>query len=159
MTPEEYQRIKEAEKEHLRQLKKLKEAVRLLKRRQAVNQALEEMATGAHDSFDVHEEMVDKLALETARHEAHLEIALEEAAHKDDAEAPAPARATETPEALEEDLLKERAKTLLRQMKQQMGTPDAPRSSPAPNQPSESTEHPTPPEQDLPEKTLGRMKP
>jgi hypothetical protein len=36
MSPEEYQRIKEAEKEHLRKLKELKSAVRLLRRRNAV---------------------------------------------------------------------------------------------------------------------------
>ena len=114
MTPEEYQRFKEAEKEHLRALKKLKEQARRARRRKSVNQALENMVGGVQDSFDVHEEMVDKLAIETARHEARLEIAMENAALE---ETPRSQTPTRSPEELEEELLKERAKTLLEQMK------------------------------------------
>ena len=85
MTPEERERFKEAEKEHLRALKKLKEAARQTRRRASVNQALANMAgaLGQEDSLDVHDEMLDKLALDTARKEARMEIALENAALKE----------------------------------------------------------------------------
>ena len=172
MTPEEYTRFKEAEKEHLRALKKLKEQARRAQRRKSVNQALANMVGGAQDSFDVHEEMVDKLAIETARQEARLEIAMENAALEETARSQTPTRSQEE---LEEELLKERAKTLLEQMKLQMGmaTPPAPEETPSKTlskhavqkrlpaeterPASEATEKPSPPV-DRPEKTIGRMK-
>ena len=99
MTPEEYKRIKEDEKEHLRALKKLKQTARLLERRKSVNQALGNMVGGSKDALGTHEEMLDKLTLETAQQEARLEIALENTTLKD---------ATGTPvrslEQLEEDV-------------------------------------------------------
>ena len=47
MTPEEYEKFKEAEKEHLRKLKALKQKTRQLRRQQSVNQALDNMVGGA----------------------------------------------------------------------------------------------------------------
>ena len=168
MTPEEYKRFKEAEKEHLRALKKLKEQARQAQRLKSVNQALANMVGGAQDSFDVHEEMVDKLAIETAQQEARLEIAMENTALEETARSQTP---THSPEKLEEELLKERAKTFLEQMKLQMGMATPPEETPSktlskhavPKRPSaktpasEATEKPLPPV-DRPEKTIGRMK-
>jgi len=166
MTPEEYQRIKEAEKEHLRALKKLKETARLLERRKSVNSALGDMVGGAQHTQDVHDEMLNKLALETAQQEARLEIALENA--RLDETSPAEA-STRAPEALEEEMLKERANLLLKQMKLQMGIPPeektgtADQTPPASSQPSaKSSSSPAPakpsPPSDRPEKTIGRMR-
>ncbi len=170
MTPEEYKQFKEAEKEHLRALKKLKEQARQAQRLKSVNQALANMVGGAEASFDVHEEMVDKLAMETARHEARLEIAMENTALEENARSQRPTRSQEE---LEEELLKERAKTLLEQMKLQMGMATAPEETPSktlskhavPKRPSAETETPASeateklsPPVDRPEKTIGRMK-
>lgn len=167
MTPEERERFKEAEKEHLRALKKLKEAAHQTRRRASVNQALANMAGALgqdDDPLDVHNEMRDKLELDTARQEARLEIALENAALKEaateQAEAPKP-----SPAHLEEETMKARAKTLVAQMKLQMGmaTPDAEDQAAPPSktigkkQPTEAETKPSPPS-DRPEKTIGRMK-
>ena len=168
MTPEERERFKEAEKEHLRALKKLKEAAHQTRRRASVNQALANM-TGAlgqeDDPLDVHNEMLDKLELDTARQEARIEIALENAALKEvvaqQAEPPRP-----SPAQLEEETAKARAKTLVEQMKLQMGmvTPDAeeqtlasPSKTIGKKAPPEAETKPSPPS-DRPEKTIGRMK-
>jgi hypothetical protein len=155
MTPEEYQRVKEAEKEHLRKLKELKSAVRLLRRRNAVNQALGDMASGPQSARDVHEEMVEKLAIETAQKEARMEIALE------NAQLEAAEEATGTPtrsiEELEEEMLKERAKSLLKQIKLEMGTlTEAPASASSAATPKERIATPEIPKAD---KTLGRPAP
>lgn len=165
MTPEEYERFKEAEKEHLRALKKLKEAARQNRRRASINQALGDMA-GAVEKvpLDVHDEMLDKLSLDTARQEARLEIALENAALREAAAQGAEPDAR-SQEDLDEEMLKARAKTLLEQMKLQMGitTPDtppqtaAPPKGTAPKAASEAEAKPSSPS-DRPEKTIGRMK-
>ena len=168
MTPEEYKQFKEAEKKHLRALKKLKEQARRAQRRKSINQALENMVGGAQNSFAVHQEMMDKLAIETAQQEARLEIAMENTALEETARSQTP---THSPEKLEEELLKERAKTFLEQMKLQMGMVTPPEETPSktlskhavPKRPSaktpasEATEKPLPPV-DRPEKTIGRMK-
>ena len=173
MTPEERERFKEAEKEHLRQLKKLKEQARLAQRRASVNKALSDMAGALKqddDPLDDHTEMMDRLALETAQQEARLEIALENAALEEAAQHEARSQ-----EELDEEMVKERAKMLLEQMKLQMGmapppaqdampektiskhavapTPPAEPETPA----SDAAEKPSPPV-DRPEKTIGRMK-
>ncbi len=168
MTPEERERFKEAEKEHLRQLKKLKQAAHQTRRRASINKALSDMAGALgqeDDPTDAHNEMLDKLELDTARQEARLEIALESAAQKEAAEASERAMAQ-----LEEETQKTRAKTFVEQMKRQMGiaAPDAGEADEAekPALPSktigkkaspEPEAKPSPPS-DRPEKTIGRMK-
>ena len=97
MTPEERERFKEAEKEHLRQLKKLKEQARLAQRRASVNKALSDMAGALKqddDPLDDHTEMMDRLAIhaeqEAIEEKAHAgiiphgvaEVMLEEMAHE-----------------------------------------------------------------------------
>lgn len=161
MTSEEYQRIKEAEKAHLRKLKELKQAVRQLERQRSVTEAMEQL-TSSQDTLDENAAMVEQLAIETARQEARLEIALEEAEQQAEA----------TDEELEEEMVKLRAQNLLRRMKQEGASPkdeersghsdDDPVQAHQPDAPKasspEPSEHPTPPpEDDLPEKTIGRM--
>ncbi len=163
MTPEEYERFKEAEKEHLRKLKQLKKAAHQNRRRASVNRALGDMASAIQeDPLDVHNEMLDKLQLDTARQEARLEIAMENAALKD----AAAQEATPSPEELEEEVMKAKAKTLVEQMKLQMGmtTPSASEEPPPPapktaaSKAAPETEAKPSPPSDRPEKTIGRMK-
>ena len=141
MKREEFERIKEAEKAHLRKLKELKQAALRLGRQQRLTRAVDEIAGAADDPMGTHEEFVEKLAFEAARSEAKLEMALESQAEKA-AEADA-----EAAEALDEEaLVKARARDLLRQMKQQMGVPDAEATAPAAEADAPAA----------PEKTLGR---
>ncbi|WP_456427755.1 hypothetical protein [Rhodocaloribacter sp.] len=157
MTPEEYQRIKEAEKEHLRKLKALKRTVRRLERQKKLNQALENITGGRERVLDTHEEMMEQLAMETALSEARLEMALEAEQAVTEAEARA---------AMEEDLQKARARELIRRIKLEVGSSEAapdPPSRRAKTSPAEAPAEPEPdapaPPQGLPEKTIGRMKP
>lgn len=154
MTPEEYQRLKEAEKEHLRKLKELKTAVRQLERQKRVGRAIEGITETPRNLLDENASLVEQLALETARSEAKLDIALETAAEKD-ASRPAES-AAEQDARYEEDLRKERARQLLQQLRDEVGSsstsaPVAPKAADAKAPASDS-----PP---LPDKTIGRMKP
>lgn len=165
MTREEYERIKEAEKEHLRKLKQLKQAAQGLERQQRLNQALGAISS-AHDALARNDELVDELTRETAQHEARLEIALE-AAETLETERQA---AGQTPEALDDELVAIKAQQLLRQLKQELDAPPgtsrsnatekpqmaSPTSSPkaAPKEVSDTS-----PDTPLPDKTIGRMKP
>ena len=167
MTPEERERFKEAEKEHLRALKKLKQAAHQTRRRASINKALSDMAGALgqeDDPTDAHNEMLDKLALDSARQEARLEIALENAALKD------AAAETRSVEKLEEETRAARAKTLVEQMKLQMGMAASPteeeKEEEKPALPSKTIGKKASPEpeakpslpSDRPEKTIGRMK-
>lgn len=156
MTPEEYERIKEAEKEHLRALKKLKKAVRDLERSKSIAHSVTKMSSTSQSALETHEEMVDKLALETAQHEARLEVALESAGEQ-----------AQKQERLEElrkadaDLQKERAKDLVEQLRREMevpetGTPPTPRSTGPERQATDDSDETA--EGPVPEKTIGRMR-
>ena len=108
MTPEEYERLKEAEKEHLRGLKKLKETVRMLERQKNVSRAVSEMTSSMQEKLDEHADIMDKIAAESALSEARLEIAMEASEQADRV-------AQEIQD--EEEVAKVRAKELVRQMK------------------------------------------
>ncbi len=159
MSPEEYERIKEAEKAHLRSLRHLKERARALRRRRSLGGALGRIA-GAQHVLDAGDEAADRLARETAHHEARLHVALEGA-----------------PDAPEEATRRRRAQELLAQLKAELGVlpppsnperrspesetaadapPDAaaPPSQPAPRPSKKASED----EKNLPEKTIGRMR-
>ena len=167
MTPEEREKFKEAEKEHLRQLKQLKQKAHQARRQSSVNKALADMAGAIgqeEDPLGTYNEMLDKLEMDTARQEARFEIAMESAALKEaaeqaEADKPSPAQ-------LEEETAKARAKTLVEQMKLQMGmatpdaeekTPEAPQKTIGKQAPPEAETKPSAPS-DRPEKTIGRMK-
>lgn len=122
MTPEEFERIKEEEKAHLRKLKALKEAARTLGRQQRVTQVLERMVEVSKDVLHKSEDLVDRLTHETARQEARLDIAMESADERNAAR-----DAEEQLERAEEELAEARAKATLREMKQQLGVPEASR--------------------------------
>lgn len=111
MTPEEYERFKEAEKQHLRKLKELKKAVGKLEREKSIRTAFENVGAGPADMLDRQKDLVDRLAMETAKHEARLEVALESAE-----EAAREAQAA----GLEEELQRDRAQALVRQLKREL---------------------------------------
>ena len=170
MTPEEYERIKEAEKKHLLAVKKLKEKLRQVERQNSVNKALNEISNApGEDLLNTHEQMVDRLAMDAIHQEARLEIAL--SAEKDMEKQAAESADTEKSDA---ELEKIRAQELVRQMKIQMGLENLKRKQePDPNvreskqsadslnleedsaagkQPGDSSSS-----NSLPDKTIGRM--
>ena len=162
MTPEEYQRIKEAEKEHLRALRKLRKAVRDLERSKSIASSVTRMGSSSESVLDTHRELVDKLAMETARYEARLEVALDSAG--EDAEK---MRQAEELERMDAELQKERARGLVDRIRGEIQAGD---DVPEPNEgvggESDNTEVRTPrsksaaaesPGGKLPEKTIGRM--
>jgi len=156
MTPEEFDRIKQAEKEHLRKLNKLKQVHRELERQKKVTDAVTDMTSSMQEKLDVHSDMMDKIGTESALNEARLEMALESSDQAD-------LVAQEMKD--EQTLAKEKAKELVRQMKSGSDldldepTPDhkagpsrsASKDSDQPDAESDDKE--------LPEKTIGRMKP
>ena len=108
MTPEEYERFKAAEKEHLKKLKELKRAVQVLDRQRKIQSALNDISQASTDALETQADMVERLAMETAEQEARLEIALDSAAEQ--------AKAVPD-EALEEELRQARARALVEKMK------------------------------------------
>jgi hypothetical protein len=155
MTPEEYERIKEAEKEHLRALKKLKKAVRDLERSKSIARSVTKMSSTSQSALETHEEMVDKLALETAQHEARLEVALESAGEQ----ALKQERLEELRKA-DADLQKERAKDLVEQLRREMEVPETTipttRSTGPEREATDDSDETA--EGPVPEKTIGRMR-
>ena len=152
MTPEEYDRIKKAEKEHLRKLKKLKDAHRQLERQKKMTDAVSEMTTSMREKLDVHADMMDKIGMDSALNEARLEMALESSEK-------AELEALEWKD--EQELTKAKAKELVRNMKtgKYVGLegPEGGTAGKSSDEPKSSEQDDQ--EKDLPEKTIGRMKP
>lgn len=165
MSPEEYQRLKDAEKEHLKKLKELKQAVKVLERQKKIQSELEKMSRASDDALQAQSEAVERLALETAHQEARLDVAMDSTPPPSD-------------EALEEELRRARAQSLVERLKQSMveedldlddtdlvdqeRRPSAERRKPlekgrasAGNSTGEAAENPT--TEARPEKTIGRM--
>lgn len=149
MTPEEFNRLKEAEKDHLRKLKKLKDTARMLERQKNVSRAVTDMTTSMEAKLSEHTDIMDQIAADAALSEARLEIAMESNEKADRV-------AQELKD--EETLSKERAKQLIRQMKAESGEESKISSARAQTESKKKT-----PKKDqaenLPEKTIGRMKP
>lgn len=186
MTPEEYERFKDAEKAHLRQLKALKKAVRLLERQKKIQSSLADMTRSSAEALEAQEEMIDRLALETAQRQARLEVALESGSDAENTKRADPIRS----ERADEELHRARARALVEKLKRssdptaaperersprtertQPGSTerDGPRSTeptrPASREPADSPPagppeadaNPTRGRTDRPEKTIGRM--
>lgn len=156
MTPEEYERLKEAEKEHLRKMRRLKQAVHELERQKKVSKAVRGITDEPRRLLDEQEELVDRIAMEAAMSEARLDIALESADAKAAVE---PERIS--PEEADEELRRVRARELVKRMRaedapdgrsqEEASAAESPSPDPVPD------EDPAPPS--LPDKTIGRMKP
>ncbi len=156
MTPEEFEKIKAAEKDHLRKVRKLKTVVKQLERQKKISGALNELTSSMREKFDVHDEMMDRVAIDSALNEARLEIALETSEEAD--------RNAQLAQD-EADLARVRARQVIDQISEDDGSVDAAPSSAEPEtdhtESSRVRQRPDRPEKrdDLPEKTIGRMKP
>lgn len=114
MTPEEFERLKEAEKAHLRKLKALKQQHREAQQKKGIFDALKGIVRP--DLDDVHDEMVDKLTMKNIESEARFEVALENADLAEDALEKAAREEAEL-----DELRKAEAEALVRQMKMEAG--------------------------------------
>ena len=161
MTPEERERLKEAEKAHLRQLRALKQQYREAQRKKGLLDALQGMVRP--DLDEIHEEMVDKLSRQNIEAEARFEVAMEDAGLTED---PLERAAREAAER--EALRTAEADALVRQMKQEMGGGEAARPEtatptgaksigrpPAPDAPEAERPEVTKPDEPNPEAPLG----
>jgi len=142
MTDEEFERLKAAEKEHLRAQKRLRTTLDAVKRRTQSQRVVQRMKRGAERLLGETESLVDTLRQAVARGTARLETALDDASSPD----------VSLDEA-EEVLRDERAEALLRRYKAAQSTTG--RSSSAAEPPDEPDSDSTP---DGPEKTIGRMR-
>ena len=145
MTDEEYQRIKEAEKKHLRAKKRLQRTLKALKQRNEVQGVVQRMKQGATRLLSETESLVDSLRQSMARSEARFELALDDEQIED-----------EDLHAAEEELREERAEATVRRMKEEESASSRPHSTV--DEGEETTDTPTEaPELEGPDKTIGRM--
>lgn len=152
MDRDEFERIKAAEKEHLRKVRALKQQLGEAQRQKRLADAVQAMDTEALGSaFD---EALREVQMESALSEARLDVAMEGAADRERAEKERLDR-----EQFEADRRKAAADDLVRQMKEEMaasksdGRPDSasPASKPDSGEATENTPRP-----DAPHKTIGR---
>ncbi len=106
MTDDEFQRLKEAEKKHLRAKKRLQRTLRALKQRNEVKGVVQRMRQGATRLLDETESLVDSLRRTVAQDQARFEVALDDELDED-----------EGLHEAEEELRDERAEALVRRMK------------------------------------------
>jgi hypothetical protein len=146
MTDEEFQRLKEEEKKHLRAKKRLQRTLKALKQRNEVQGVVQRMKRGAARLLDETESLVDSLRRTVAQDQARFEVALDDEMSE----------AEDLHEA-EEALREERAEELVRRMKaeEEMSSRSRPSIS-GDNEASEGQPEDAP-TQDGPDKTIGRM--
>jgi len=141
MTDEEFQRIKEAEKERLRTQKRLRATLESLKQRNEVQSVVRRMSQGAKRLLKQTEAFTDTVASQAARQAARLEVATSEDPGDD----------LSTEEA-EETLRDERAEAIVRRLKEEERRRPAPATTESAS--SDVSENRT---EDGPDKTIGRM--
>ena len=174
MTPEEYQKLKEAEKDHHRKFRELKKVHGQAIQQSKISKAVTDMATGMTNLYDEHREMLDRLQMDTLKSEARMEVALDSVESLDFLDSESSPTASQDAAALatdEEAVRKARAQALVRQMKMEGGASmEDVSSKPTPSKSSSLgntlpgrtpiTDKPKPTtSSNLPEKTIGRMKP
>jgi len=144
MTDEEFERLKAAEKEHLREKKKLRRQLAALKKRQRTQGLVQKMKQGAERLLRETESLVDTLRRQVASSEARLEVAAEDTDRVDDLY------------EAEEELREERAESLVRQYKSATGSVASSPAEETSDEADASETGSTTPEG--PEKTIGRMR-
>ncbi|GAB5519491.1 MAG: hypothetical protein RhofKO_17420 [Rhodothermales bacterium] len=162
MTPEEFERLKEAEKAHLRKLKALKQAARQSRHQRSIGGALGNLASSSN-LLDENDALVNQLNQDAVMGEARLDVALENMDAREDERQQAAQRAQ-----FEADQKRQRADDLITQMKRQMGLIDDPAPTPASTAPDpiEKTvgKRQAPPAtpasspDPIPDKTIGRRR-
>lgn len=105
MTDEEFKRLKEAEKKHLREKKQMRRTLAVLKKRNQAQSLVQKMRRGAERLLRETESLVDTLRTQMARDEVKFEVAVGDDESVDDLH------------DAEEDLREERAEALVRQYK------------------------------------------
>jgi len=145
MTDEEFERLKEAEKKHLREEKQMRRTLEALKKRNRAQSIVQKMRRGAERLLQETESLVDTLRTQMARDEAKFEVAVEDSESVDDLH------------DAEEALREERAEDLVRQYK------TTTRPSGGDTQEAESGEDDVSTSDaetssDGPDKTIGRMR-
>jgi hypothetical protein len=145
MTDDEFERLKAAEKEHLREKKKLRKQLAALKKRHRAQGLVQTMKQGAERLLRETESLVDTLRRQVASSEAKLEVAAEADDRVDDLH--------EAEEALRE----ERAESLVRQYKAATGDVSS-SSGTETSEKSDASASDSTSKPDGPEKTIGRMR-
>lgn len=153
MKREDFERLKEEEKNHLREIRALKQKLKEAQRMQRIGRALHDIeSAGDLEGFEQSLEEVERKALEQ---EARLDLAIDSAGSEQSADLP----------AVDEEALKlARAADFIRRMKVSMGEatgakPDVPLNDPAQlGEEEESTGASEEKASDF-EKTIGRMTP
>jgi hypothetical protein len=165
---DEFERLKETEKAHLRKLKELKQMLQGVRRLNTTRSTLDEMSSESKRLLDENTSLVEGFTQDAALQDARMDIALSAEQERN---------AAADLEAREEELRRLKAHELVRQMKSQLGTAGPAQASPSsaqkesgdtrtlsdktigrpqkPDQPSDAT-----PDADAGmEKTIGRMRP
>ena len=150
MTDDEFQRLKETEKRHLRAKKRLQTTLDQLKQRDEVQGVVRRMTQGARRLLAETESLVDRLRGAVAEQEARFEVALDDEWEEDDGLREA-----------EEALRDERAEQLVRRMKaEEAETSTRPGAAPGADESAASEvaeEAADEPHPEGPAKTIGRM--
>jgi len=130
MSPEEFERLKEQEKAHLREMKRLRGLAADAGRRGRLASALEGLTGALTHGDDERAEITEKLQRDAALQEARFEIATE-AGNERAAAAQQAADLAADAERLETDAQTDRARSTVAQMKAALGLTGA-AASPAP---------------------------
>ena len=156
MTDDEFQRLKQEEKKHLRAKKRLQRTLKALKQRTEGQGVVQQMKRGAARVLEETESLVDSLRRTVAQDQAHLEVALDDAMTE-----------AEALHEAEEALREERAEALVRRMKAEeerssrsrpsISEADAASDEQSSDEQSSDEQPEDTPAQDGPDKTIGRM--
>ena len=146
MTDEEFQRLKEAEKKHLRAKKRLQRTLKALKQRNEVQGVMQRMKQGAVRLLNETESLVDSLRRSVAQDQARVEGTLHDQIVED-----------EDLHTAEEELREERAEELVRRMKAEEQASSRPDPSVPSDEASSGSDGTDDSEEQGPDKTIGRM--
>lgn len=145
MTDDEFQRLKDAEKKHLRAKKRLQRTLKALKQRNEVQGVVRRMKQGARHLLEETESLVDSLRRSVAKREARFEVALDEEDEDMDLH------------EAEETLREERAEALVQKFKQEESQSTSSRPHASDREDDASSDDVDESGQNGPDKTIGRM--
>jgi len=158
MTDDEYQRIKDAEKQRLRAKRTLNRLRRALQEQQASGQrTVARMTERVRDLFEEHRSAVDALQWDTAHLQARLDAlrdTLTGGASPAGTASDTETEPTDTADSLDDETLRRhRAEQLVDDLRTQLDT-EAP---PPPNDSTNASADDSTPDDGLPDKTIGRV--
>jgi len=126
MDRDEFERIKQEEKEHLRTKKRMEKTLSHLRRRRRIGDAVSAMARSASALLRENDALVRTLSLDAARSQARLDLAIDdidrvEAVEYPDTPSDLPPGRSESRSADDEDDVESRAEQIVQQMKMATG--------------------------------------